>query len=155
MGGFAFWIENIGRMRYSIIKEFKSNGCYRLQILIFKEIEYMGSDPPIGLTPYEKAQNSGEIKSSGILYSNKGEESAKEIREILPSPDRVEVSGKVDFTESRTTYHLTGNNNLNEYILMMNQAAQIKVETETSSSISLNENIHNSLLYKSGCDIRA
>ncbi len=116
----------------------------------------MDTDPLVSLAPYEKTQGSGEIKSHRIAVAPHGDEPVEEMKEILPNADKVELSSKIDFSDTLMTYHLTHDKNLNEYILMANQAAHVK---ENALSISAGENTlvseKNSIYQTSGCDIRA
>lgn len=115
----------------------------------------MNTDPLWGLTPYEKTQSSGEIKSNKIPINNPGEEPTDEIQEILPNSDKVELSSKIDFNDTLMTYHLTHDRNLNEYILMANQAVQLKESHILSSKDVVSLSVKSNIYPHTGCDIKA
>lgn len=85
----------------------------------------MNTDVPSGLTPVDKAQASADVKSSQIQAKKKGDE-AEDKNVLIPESDRVQFTQKSESTQSTTTHHLTTDKNLNEYINMLEQAAEIE-----------------------------
>jgi hypothetical protein len=85
----------------------------------------MNTDVPSGLTPVDKAQASGDIKSSHLQMRIRGDE-GDDKNELIPETDRVQFSQKSESTQSEMMQHLTTDRNLNEYINMLKQAAELE-----------------------------
>lgn len=84
----------------------------------------MNTDVPSGLTPIDKPQTSGDIKSSHLQMRIRGEE-GEDKNELIPEADRVQFSQKSESSHSEMM-QLTTDRNLNEYINMLKQAAELE-----------------------------
>ena len=91
----------------------------------------MSSELPSGLPPLEKTQSFAEAKPSHLqsLKNMDGEGKSG----LMPEADRVQLSEKTQFSQGAMTQHLTSDKNLNAYIIMLKQAAELEDTTNDNS----------------------
>jgi hypothetical protein len=92
----------------------------------------MSADVPNGLTPIDKAQPSADVKSS--VFQMRKTEEGEDRSELIPESDRVQISNKAESTQSEMMQHLVTDKNLNEYVIMLKQAAEIENDGAPDSS---------------------
>jgi hypothetical protein len=108
------------------------NSCFKPKfhgILLIGGKE-MNSELPSS-QPLEKMQSFAETRPSHLQALKKGDEGEWKSG-LVPEADRVQLSERTQFSQGAMTQYLTSNRNLNAYIIMLQQVAELEDKTNDS-----------------------